>query len=193
MADEERRLGDWLSLWAHKDAHAVCAPGLTPRLGLSSWPAMYTHRREMLHMIFIRYAFVPLPLINSQGGRRRGTAPPATTHEDQTNKGATLSAMAQTCDAFTLGPLATLCLSTLVTLLSGPRRPRSSYFTARWLSRSSAVGGAAAGSGFGRGRRGGHRPPRHRTPQSRQRHGSGLARLVDVVRGPDSGYVKRFN
>ena len=31
MADEERRLGDWLSLWAHKDAHAVCAPGLTPR------------------------------------------------------------------------------------------------------------------------------------------------------------------
>ena len=23
--------------------HAVCAPGLTPRLGLSSWPAMYPH------------------------------------------------------------------------------------------------------------------------------------------------------
>eukprot|EP00966_Prymnesium_polylepis_P101012 2339209-Prymnesium_polylepis.1 len=47
MADEERRLGDWLSSWAHKDAHAVCAPGLTPRLGLSTWPAMYPHRREM--------------------------------------------------------------------------------------------------------------------------------------------------
>ena len=32
MAGEERRLGDWLSSWAHKDAYAVCAPGLTPRL-----------------------------------------------------------------------------------------------------------------------------------------------------------------
>ena len=31
IADEERRLGDWLSSWAHKDAHAVCAPGLTSR------------------------------------------------------------------------------------------------------------------------------------------------------------------
>jgi hypothetical protein len=29
MADEERRLGDWLSSWAHKDAHAVFAPGST--------------------------------------------------------------------------------------------------------------------------------------------------------------------
>mgnify|MGYP007078101371 CR=1 FL=1 len=27
MADEERWLGDWLSSWAHKDAHAV-RPGL---------------------------------------------------------------------------------------------------------------------------------------------------------------------
>ena len=31
MAAEERRLGEWLSSWAHKDAHAVCGPGLTPR------------------------------------------------------------------------------------------------------------------------------------------------------------------
>ena len=29
MADEERRLGDWLSSWAHKDAHGCCVrPGL---------------------------------------------------------------------------------------------------------------------------------------------------------------------
>ena len=31
MAGEERRLGGWLSSWAHKDAHAVCycvRPGL---------------------------------------------------------------------------------------------------------------------------------------------------------------------
>ena len=30
MADEERRLGDWLSSWPHKDAHADCCvrPGL---------------------------------------------------------------------------------------------------------------------------------------------------------------------
>ena len=33
--------------------HAVCAPGLTLRLGLSSWAAMYPHRREMLHMTFL--------------------------------------------------------------------------------------------------------------------------------------------
>ena len=26
----------------HTDAHAVCGPGLTPWLGLSSWPARYT-------------------------------------------------------------------------------------------------------------------------------------------------------
>ena len=44
MAAEERRsLGDWLSSWAYKDGHAVCAPGLTSRLGLSSWPARYPH------------------------------------------------------------------------------------------------------------------------------------------------------
>jgi hypothetical protein len=52
MAAEERRLGDWLSSWAHNDAHAVCGPGLTPQLGLSSWPAMYPNMREMLHMTF---------------------------------------------------------------------------------------------------------------------------------------------
>ena len=32
MAGEERSLGDWLSSWAHKDAHAVCAPSLRVRL-----------------------------------------------------------------------------------------------------------------------------------------------------------------
>ena len=38
MAAEERRLGDWLTVavfvaaHAHKDAHAVCGPGLTSRL-----------------------------------------------------------------------------------------------------------------------------------------------------------------
>ena len=50
MAVEERRLGDWLFSWPHKDAHVVCGPGLTSRLGLSSWPARYPHTREMKHV-----------------------------------------------------------------------------------------------------------------------------------------------
>jgi hypothetical protein len=50
MAAEERRLGDWLSSWAHKDAHAVCAPGLTSRLvrvEFMTRHVLYPHRREM--------------------------------------------------------------------------------------------------------------------------------------------------
>ena len=35
MAAEERRLGDWLSSWPHKDAHAVCAVR-PPRGGLDT-------------------------------------------------------------------------------------------------------------------------------------------------------------
>ena len=66
MAGEERRLGDWLSSWAHKDAHAVCAPGLTPRLGLSSWPAMYPHRQEMKQMKLLTRFCTGLLSINSR-------------------------------------------------------------------------------------------------------------------------------
>ena len=65
MAIEERKLGDWLSSWPHKDTHAVCGPGLTTRLELSSWPVMYPHRREMLHMAAFCYAFVSFPLIKT--------------------------------------------------------------------------------------------------------------------------------
>jgi hypothetical protein len=37
MADEERRLGDWLIEKSHTGTHAVCYLRLTSRLGLSSW------------------------------------------------------------------------------------------------------------------------------------------------------------
>ena len=62
MIDEERRLGDWLSSWAHKDAHAVCAPGLTPRLGLSSWldPGSVPHKSFQIRP----------PSHNGEGGAR---------------------------------------------------------------------------------------------------------------------------
>ena len=70
MADEERRLVRGLAACFAAHMYICCVPptlGLTPRLGLSSWPARYPHRREMLHMTFsFQYAFVPLPLINSQ-------------------------------------------------------------------------------------------------------------------------------
>ena len=64
MAAEERRLGDWLSSWAHKDGHAVCAPGLTSRLGLSPWPACTLTGGKCYTRPFC-YAFVSFPLINS--------------------------------------------------------------------------------------------------------------------------------
>ena len=37
-----------MASWAHPRIHAVCAPGLAPRLGLSSWPARYLLVREMI-------------------------------------------------------------------------------------------------------------------------------------------------
>jgi hypothetical protein len=34
MADEERRLGDWLSSWPHKDAHADCCVRPGPNIAV---------------------------------------------------------------------------------------------------------------------------------------------------------------
>ena len=70
MAGEERRLVRGLAVFvvrgrtSDKDAHVVCAPGLTSRLGLSSWPAMYPEPSQVgnvTHDLFVRcYAFVRL-------------------------------------------------------------------------------------------------------------------------------------
>jgi hypothetical protein len=57
---------------AHTHAvYAVCAPGLTPRLGLSSWPARYPHVREMLPCDRFVYQDFSFPCINSL--KRSGT------------------------------------------------------------------------------------------------------------------------
>ena len=54
MEDEERRLGDWLSSWPHRDAHAV-RPGLNTAVRVEFMhgpPYTHTGGKHLLHMSF---------------------------------------------------------------------------------------------------------------------------------------------
>ena len=48
----------WLSLWAHKDGHAVTCvrpgPNIAVRVEFTSWPARYPHRREMKQVKIVK-------------------------------------------------------------------------------------------------------------------------------------------
>ena len=66
MAGKKRRLGDWLLASRHTRIHEVCRQRLTPRLGLSSWPARYPLTcGKCHHVIVIVYQDVSFPCINS--------------------------------------------------------------------------------------------------------------------------------